>query len=93
MANNQSKAAEKTKSSEATWPDLFAGIYDKLTGKGTQISFENFDLFVPSKAGDIDEEHQFRWRMTGSISIRTADDEESAGKHKAEKHKNHTNEE
>ncbi len=44
MANNQvrdhSKAAEKTKSSEATWPDLLIGIYDKLTGRGAQITYK-----------------------------------------------------
>ena len=33
-----------------SWPDLAVGLYDKLTGRGAQITyeFENFNVEVPS---------------------------------------------
>ena len=37
-----------------TWPDLAIGLYDKLTGRGAQISYEMDDLNVrvPSRVGE-----------------------------------------
>ncbi len=70
---NYSSAAEKTKTKEATWPDFAAGLYDKLSGRGTQISYEFDDLsvFIPSKLGE-DSDH-FLWKMNGTIRISTED--------------------
>jgi hypothetical protein len=36
-----------------TWPDLAIGLYDKLTGRGAEISYEMDDLSVavPSRVG------------------------------------------
>jgi len=58
-----------------TWPELAIGLYDKLTGRGAEITyeFEDFELFVPSKAGDgADYAH---WRMNGKLRIRTQDEQ------------------
>jgi hypothetical protein len=54
-----------------TWPELAIGLYDKLTGRGAQITyeFEDFDLYVPSKTGD-DAVHA-HWKMDGTLKIRT----------------------
>ncbi len=54
-----------------TWPELAIGLYDKLTGREAEITydFEDFDLYVPSKAGD-DPEHA-HWKMNGTLKIRT----------------------
>jgi hypothetical protein len=95
MASNQSKnvdhsqAAEKTKSSEASWPDFAIGLYDKLTGRGAQITYEfdNFNLFIPTRAGEIDDEHHFNWKMSGIMHIRTTDQVNQPEKNKSEKHK------
>lgn len=58
-----------------TWPELAIGLYDKLTGRGAQITYEfdDFDLYVPSKVGD-DARHA-HWNMDGTLKIRTKDDE------------------
>jgi hypothetical protein len=58
-----------------TWPELAIGLYDKLTGRGAEISYEfdDFELFVPSKVGEGAE--YARWRMNGTLRIRTKDDE------------------
>lgn len=56
-----------------TWPDLAVGLYDKLTGRGAEITYEfdNFELYVPSRAGDNPE--YAHWKMNGTVRIRTRD--------------------
>jgi hypothetical protein len=62
---------QPTKSTQ-TWPDLAIGLYDKLTGRGAEITYEfdNFDLYVPS--GTRNDEHA-HWKMNGTIRVRTRD--------------------
>lgn len=57
-----------------TWPELAISLYDKLTGRGAEITydFEDFDLYVPSKAGD-DAEYA-HWKMNGILKIRTKEE-------------------
>lgn len=66
-------ANTKTPENTTTWPELAIGLYDKLTGRGAEITYEfdNFELFVPSSATGA-EEHA-KWKMNGVIRIRTAD--------------------
>ncbi len=56
-----------------TWPDLAIGLYDKLTGRGAEITyeFENFELNVPSHAGD--GATHANWKMNGTLKIRTSE--------------------
>ncbi len=58
-----------------TWPELAISLYDKLTGRGAEITyeFEDFELFVPSKVGG-DSEYA-HWKMNGTLKIRTKEDE------------------
>jgi hypothetical protein len=57
-----------------TWPELAMGLYDALTGRGAEITynFENMEVMVPSstdpKAGHAN------WKFNGTIRIRTRDD-------------------
>jgi hypothetical protein len=54
-----------------TWPELAIGLYDRLTGRGAEITyeFEDMDVAIPSKAGeDADHAH---WRVDGTIRITT----------------------
>jgi hypothetical protein len=55
------------------WPDLAIGLYDKLTGRGAEITYEfnDFELMVPSKAGGNAE--YAHWKMNGALKIRTSD--------------------
>ena len=56
-----------------TWPDLAIGVYDKLTGRNAEITyeFEDFELHVPSSAPK-DAEHA-QWKMNGTLKIRTTE--------------------
>lgn len=55
------------------WPDLAIGLYDKLTGRGAEItySFCDLEVMVPSSTG-ADATHA-PWRVNGALSIRTRD--------------------
>ena len=65
----------EAKQDTKTWPELAIGLYDKLTGRNAEITYEfdDFDLYVPSKAGDANTEHA-HWKMNGKLKIRTKDD-------------------
>ena len=62
---------ERTMASEVndtkTWPELAAGLYDKLTGRGAEINdqFDNLEVEVPSKV--VAE----RSTQTGSATARS----------------------
>ncbi len=55
------------------WPDLAIGLYDRLTGRGAEITYEMDDLrvAVPSRAGTDAEMAQ--WQITGTLKVRTRD--------------------
>ncbi len=59
------------------WPDLAIGLYDKLTGRNAEITyeFENFELYVPS--GTSDNASHAQWKMNGTLKIRTKDNANS----------------
>ena len=61
--------AENTNS----WPELAIGLYDKLTGRGAEITYEfdNFELYVPSSTDDGAD--AAKWKMNGTLRVRTQD--------------------
>ncbi|MCU0246261.1 MAG: hypothetical protein MUC42_06790 [Bryobacter sp.] len=56
-----------------TWPDLAIGLYDKLTGRGAEITYEfaNMEVSVPSSTAE--EARHATWRLNGTVKIRTKD--------------------
>jgi len=56
-----------------TWPDLAIGLYDKLTGRNAEITYEfqNLQVQVPSSAAP-DAVHA-RWQVDGTLRIHTRD--------------------
>jgi hypothetical protein len=61
-----------------SWPELAIGLYDKLTGRGAEITYEfdNFELYVPS--GTSSDASSAKWKMNGTLRVRTTD-RENAG--------------
>jgi hypothetical protein len=55
------------------WPDLAIGLYDRLTGRGAQITYEfdNMNVHVPSGTGDSAE--HAKWVLNGAVKITTQD--------------------
>jgi len=62
---------------QTTWPDLAIGLYDKLTGRNAEISYEfdDFELFVPSSTKN--ENDHAKWKMNGTLKITTTDNGKS----------------
>jgi hypothetical protein len=56
-----------------TWPELAVGLYDKLTGRNAEITyeFENLEVHVPSSA--TDQASHAVWRLNGIVKIRARD--------------------
>jgi len=56
-----------------TWPELAIGLYDALTGRGAEITynFDNVEVMVPSSAA-AGASHA-PWKINGTVRIRTRD--------------------
>jgi hypothetical protein len=57
-----------------TWPDLAIGLYDRLTGRNAEITYEfdKMNVKVPSGTGSQTEHAE--WVLNGTLKIRTQDD-------------------
>ena len=64
--NDTSSEADETE----TWSELAIGLYERLTGRGAEITYE-FDemrIDVPDRIGE-DADHA-EWRLDGTVKIR-----------------------
>ena len=57
------------------WPDLAIGLYDKLTGRGAEITYEFDQLQVAVPSGTSKDAEQARWELNGTLKIRTRDEQ------------------
>ena len=75
MSESDADAAETAVEETRTWPELAISLYDRLTGRGAEITyeFEDMSVDVPSKAGP-DAEHA-TWRVDGTLRITTEERE------------------
>jgi hypothetical protein len=62
-----------TEKGTTTWPEFAIGLYDKLTGRNAEITyeFENLEVSVPSSASD--QASYATWRLNGIVKIRAKD--------------------
>jgi len=53
------------------WPELAIGLYDKLTGRNAEITydFEDLEVFIPSSANG--EATHAKWKLNGTVKIHT----------------------
>ncbi|MFB6252304.1 MAG: hypothetical protein ABEI27_11590 [Halobellus sp.] len=68
---SESEQPEERIDETTTWPELAIGLYDRLTGRGAEITydFQDMEVEVPSGTGD-DAEHA-RWRVDGTLRVTT----------------------
>ena len=59
--------------STANWPDLAIGLYDRLTGRGAEITykFDNMEIAVPSNASN--DASYANWKVNGTLKISARD--------------------
>jgi hypothetical protein len=63
-----------------TWPELAAGLYDALTGRNAEITydFQEMEVHVPARTGGANVEHA-HWKLNGVLKIRTRDVSQTNG--------------
>jgi len=63
-----------SKTNETTnWPELAIGLYDKLTGRNAEITYEFDKMEIGVPAGVGDQPKQAQWNLNGTLKIRTRD--------------------
>lgn len=62
-----------TTPAHTTWPELAIDLYDKLTGRGAEITYEfdNMEIGVPN--GTSSAAGTATWKLKGLLKIRTRD--------------------
>ena len=56
-----------------SWPDLAIGLYDRLTGRNAEISYEFSDMHIKIPSGTGPQAEHAEWVLNGAITIRTRD--------------------
>ena len=69
VSSRYSQCVHKTQASS----DLAAGLYDHLTGRGAEISYEFKDMSVKIPSGTGDKAEHAEWVVSGTMTIRTKD--------------------
>lgn len=62
-----------------TWPDLAIGLYDRLTGRGAEITYEFEKMHVKVPSGTGERASHAQWVLDGTIRIRTSDERSGGG--------------
>jgi len=62
MANNETQ----------TWPDLAIGLYDKLTGRNAEISYDFKEMEIDVPSGTKNNGHA-KWKVNGKVVISTTE--------------------
>lgn len=56
-----------------TWPDLAIGLYDRLTGRNAEITYEFDSMTVGVPSGTGEKAERAAWTLDGTMRIRTRD--------------------
>lgn len=55
------------------WPELAIGLYDRLTGRNAEITYEFSDMHVKVPSGTGPQSEHAEWVVSGTMKIRTED--------------------
>lgn len=70
-ADGDSKVNESTHTTN--WPDLAIGLYDRLTGRNAEISYDFTEMRIEIPSGTGADAQRAEWTLNGTLSIRTRD--------------------
>lgn len=56
-----------------SWPDIAIGLYDRLTGRGAEITYEFADMRIKVPSGTGPNVQHAEWVLNGALKIRTRD--------------------
>jgi hypothetical protein len=55
------------------WPELAIGLYDRLTGRNAEITYDFEDLHIKVPSGTGESAEHAEWVVSGAMKIRTRD--------------------
>ena len=58
---------------EKEWTDMAIELYDKLTGRGAEISYEFDKMEISIPTGTGEESSYALWKINGTLKIRSRD--------------------
>jgi len=53
------------------WPDLAVGLFERLTGRHAEITYEFADMQVKVPSGTGTQAEHAEWMLNGTMKIRT----------------------
>ncbi len=56
-----------------TWPELAIGLYDRLTGRNAEITYDFADMHIKVPSGAGPQAEHAEWVLNGSLKIHTRD--------------------
>lgn len=60
---------------ETTWPDFAEGLYERLTGRGSQISYRFEKMIIEVPRDTSPNSPRATWHLDGTIHITTKERE------------------
>jgi hypothetical protein len=64
--------AEQVKDT-TNWPDMFVGLYDRLTGRHAEISYQFDNLEIDIPASTAANAPKANWKFNGTLRISAKD--------------------
>ena len=58
-------------SESVSWPDLAIGLYDRLTGRNAEITYEFDDMHIKISSQTGTAAQHAEWILSGTMKIRT----------------------
>lgn len=62
-----------TENHTTNWPDLAIGMYDRLTGRNAEITYDFDDMHIKIPSGTGSAAEHAEWVLSGTIKVRTQD--------------------
>lgn len=59
------------------WPDLAIGLYDRLTGRNAEITYQFDDMHMKIPSGTGNGAEHAEWVLSGTLKVRTRDADSS----------------
>ena len=53
------------------WPEMFHGLYDRLTGSNAEIAYQFDDLEIDVPSSTADDAPHAHWKFNGTMRITT----------------------